>query len=318
MTTRRTFLKQSGSCGAYLLALMSCMPASVRRVFQESQENERLYEEEWGWIEKLSDNVWSHIATPFEQSDFTTVCNGGFVAGKERVLAIESFQRPAGAKWLAERCKELTGRWPTDVVLTHFHGDHVSGSDGYKTNEHSPRMWVTEKTAELVKQSQQRRDSVTLLEDLSTIPASGETEIDLGGQKVKLNSTSGHTPSDVIVEVVDPNIMFCGDLFWNRLVPNFRDATPTQWAKSAAHLVRDENTLYVPGHGMMSTLEDVKLFQEFLSVMHGAAKAAHAAGKEADAAAAEYKLEGKFADWYIFANTVIPGIFNAWYRELND
>ena len=289
----------------------------MRNVFQETQENEKLFEQKWGWIEKLADNVWSHIATPFEQRDYTTVSNGGIIAGSERVLAIESFQKPEGAKWLAERCKELTGRWPTDIVVTHFHGDHSSGSLGYKTDEHNPTMWLTEKTEELISQNQRTRVS-TLLENRETLSATETTEMDLGGRTVKLTPVGGHTPSDVFIEVVDPNIVFCGDLFWNRLVPNFRDATPTQLAASVAGLEREAETLYVPGHGTMSTNEDVKLFKDFLSVMEEAAKKAHQAGTAADAAAREFKLDGEYKDWYVFADSVIPGIFTAWYRELNE
>lgn len=316
---RRSFLKYSGSCGAYLAALMTTSPVAVRQVFSCVQENEKLFERDWGWIEKLSDNIWSHIATPFENGDFTTVCNGGIIAGKERVLAIESFQKPEGAKWLAERCKELTGRWPTDVVLTHFHGDHVSGSQGYQTKEHSPKMWITAKTKELLEGSRSgQSNNAKLLENQGVIPESESVELDLGNQLVKLVPMSGHTPSDVIIEVADPNVVFCGDLFWNRLVPNFRDSSPRQLTKTLEDLVREDGTTYVPGHGTLSKLDDVKRFQRFLEVMEDAAKKSHSAGKEAKAAASEFKLEGEFADWYVFADSVIPAIFAAWYRELGN
>ena len=228
---------------------------------------------------------------------------------------VEAFQQPKGAKWLAERCKELTGKWPTDVVLTHFHGDHVSGSAGFKSDEGTPKMWVTDKTIEMVKSSQQGRAS-TLLDDLESISSTEKTEVDLGGRSVVIQPFVGHTPSDVIVEVVDPNIVFTGDLFWNRMVPNFRDAKPTSWAPSISSLEREEETKFVPGHGTMATMEDVKLFGELLQVLEDAAKSAHKAGTESTKAAEEFELEGKFKDWYVFSPGVIPFVFSSWYKEL--
>lgn len=328
VTTRRSFLKHSGSCGAWLLAMTNLAPSMMRDVFsgaggsrrQESNgsNNERLFEENWGWIEKVADNAWAHIAAPFEQNDFTTVCNGGIIAGSDRVLAIESFQKPEGARWLAERARELTGRWPTDIVVSHFHGDHVSGSAGYKTDENSPQMWITETTRDLVKKDQARRDQVTLLDNLSTIDEGPATELDLGGRVVKLSPGKGHTPSDVAIEVVDPNIIFCGDLVWNRLVPNFRDAQPLKLKENVASLVREDDSIYVPGHGPLASLADLKVFQEFLNVLEDAARSAHSAGKESAVAAKEFKLSGEFADWYIFADSVMPAVFSSWYAALDE
>ncbi len=315
---RRQFLQYGGSCSAYLMALTSFAPLAVKRVFQEPQANEKLFEQKWGWIEKLSENVWSHIATPFDGGEFTTVCNGGIIAGRERVLAVESFMKPEGAKWLAQRCKELTGRWPTDVVVTHYHADHVSGSSGYQSESAAPTMWVTETTRDLIKEAAAAPDAVPLLDKLSIIGETTGSELDLGGTVVQLNPMAGHTLSDIVVEVKDPSIVFTGDLFFHRLVPNFLDASPRQLNDSVWALLRDDSTRYVPGHGTMATRRDLKQFQEFLAMLEQAASRAHGQGKSAQEAASEFRLPEEFANWYVFADSVIPRVFNAWYRELND
>ena len=51
--------------------------------------------------------------------------------------------------------------------------------------------------------------------------------------------------------------------------------------------------------------------------MEQAARTAHAAGKTAEQAASDYRLQGKFADWYVFSGEVIPRAFAAWYREFD-
>ena len=314
--SRRGFLRSSASCAGYMLALASLGPATFRGAFA-STARERLFLQEWGWVEKLAEGVWSHISTPFEQSDYTTVCNGGIIAGSKRVLAIESFQRPQGAAWLAECAKELTGRWPTDFVVTHFHGDHVSGSSGYLKNGQTPTMWLTKTTRDLVAEGEDQREVKSLAPEVSLL-SEEVTDLDLGGRVVKLTATKGHTDSDVAVEVVDPNIMFTGDLVWNRLVPNYRDANPLALKQAVAGLARESDSIYVPGHGVTASLDDFRLFQEFLDVMEDAARSAHGRGVSFESAAKDYQLGGKFKDWFIFADSVMPAIFRAWYAALES
>jgi nicotinamidase-related amidase len=47
----------------------------------------------------VADNVWALISTPLS-GDRTTLSNGGIIAGRNAVLAIEGFNQPAGAAWL--------------------------------------------------------------------------------------------------------------------------------------------------------------------------------------------------------------------------
>jgi glyoxylase-like metal-dependent hydrolase (beta-lactamase superfamily II) len=313
---RREFLMQGGSCSAWLLALTTSAPAAMKRLFSAHQKNDRLFEEKWGWIEKLDDNVWSHIAAPFESRDFTTLCNGGIVAGSDRVLAIESFMQPAGARWLAERCKELTGRWPTDVIVTHYHADHVSGFSGYQHQSTAPRLWTTGTTRDLVQKSGRQENPFALPEQLTILDESRSTEIDLGGRMVKINPAAGHTTSDLTVEVPDAGVVFTGDLFFHRLVPNFSDALPERLDRSVEDLLQHGDVQFVPGHGTMATPADLKKFRRFLATLESAARKAHAAGKTAEAAASEFRLEAEFADWYLFADDLFLRGFRAWYRQL--
>jgi glyoxylase-like metal-dependent hydrolase (beta-lactamase superfamily II) len=51
-------------------------------------------------------------------------------------LAIEGFNQPQGAEWLAGKARQLTGKWPTHVVLTHYHADHANGVAGYQSGGH--------------------------------------------------------------------------------------------------------------------------------------------------------------------------------------
>src|SRR5215216_6633901 len=116
---RRDFLGQSGSCAAHLALAAVAMPPAVRNLWARTPTGAVVAREPFGNLEKVADGVWALISTPLN-NDATTVANGGIIAGRNGVLAIEGFNRPAGAQWLAGQARELTGRWPSHVVLTHY------------------------------------------------------------------------------------------------------------------------------------------------------------------------------------------------------
>jgi hypothetical protein len=115
--TRRDFLAQSGSCAAHLALAAATMPRAARLLWAQSSYDRVVAAEPFGNLEKVADGVWALISTPLS-GDRTTLSNGGIIAGRNAVLAIEGFNQPQGAVWLAGKARELTGKWPTHVALT--------------------------------------------------------------------------------------------------------------------------------------------------------------------------------------------------------
>ncbi len=307
---RRKFIKTS-SCGAYVAGLFALSPAAATRAFAQSKDNV-VATEKWGRIEKINDNMWAMVST-LENNDFTTVCNGGIIAGDKGVLAVETFMQPEGAKWLADWSEKLTGRWPTDIVVTHYHADHSAGARGYDKDGKSPRLWLTEQTEQLINKANRVE-----LPDVTRLEGKDENKIDLGNRKITIRPRAGHTASDLVIEVSDPNVIWAGDLFFNRMVPNYMDALAKRLTKEVSELARETKTIYVPGHGPVADANDLKLYQELLEMLEAAATAAYKKGTPAQQAGKEFELPEKFKDWYIFAPTVMPRAFAAWYRQLES
>ena len=89
-------------------------------------QNDLVVSEPWADLVQVGDRAWAVLSKP-RGGSFKTLCNGGIVAGADRVLAVDAYAGDEGAEWVIERCRELTGKAPTDVVLSHHHGDHVGG-----------------------------------------------------------------------------------------------------------------------------------------------------------------------------------------------
>src|ERR1041384_722058 len=146
---RREFIAQSGSCAAHLALAASVMPHAARALWANRPIGQVVAREPFGTLEKIADGVWAMISTPLN-GDRTTLSNGGIIAGRNAVLAIEGFNQPAGAQWLAGKARELIGKWPTHVALTHYHSDHANGVAGYVSDSDHPIIHATARTRELV------------------------------------------------------------------------------------------------------------------------------------------------------------------------
>ncbi|AHG92455.1 beta-lactamase domain protein (plasmid) [Gemmatirosa kalamazoonensis] len=314
--SRRDFLAHTGSCAAHLALAAAALPAPLRAAWAQRPLGAVVAREPFGTLERVADGVWALVSTPLG-GDRTTLCNGGIVVGRERVLAVEGFFQPAGAAWLAARAKELTGRWPTHVALTHFHADHTSGVAGY-FGEARPQVSATERTHTLVHERNLPADAArtAALADAVLLSATEASTFDLGGRVVRFVPRDGHTPSDASLELEEPSVVFAGDLVWNAMFPNYVDATPSRLARSVAALRRARDTVYVPGHGPLGRLADLDRYMSMLGEVERAARAAHAAGKTAAEGAAAFTLPAALGDWVLLNPVFYERAFAAWYREL--
>ncbi|HEY4304531.1 MAG TPA: MBL fold metallo-hydrolase [Gemmatimonadaceae bacterium] len=316
---RREFLTLSGSCAAHLALASTFMTAAARAAWAQPR-GVVVAREPFGNLEKVSDGVWAMISTPLTGTR-TTVSNGGIIAGRNAVLAIEGFQTAEGAQWLAGKAKELTGRWPTHVALTHYHSDHANGVAGYLTPTDHPTVRSTARTRDLVIERNTPADAAraAAVEAAVLIDGANASTLDLGGRTVHVVPRIGHTESDISLELDDPSIVFCGDLLWNAMFPNFVDAIPTKLSTSVHALRRSRETTYVPGHGAIAHAPDFDRYVAMLGEVEHAARAAFAAGTTPADAAKRFELPASVGDWALFtpgSKAFYQRAIEAWYKEL--
>jgi glyoxylase-like metal-dependent hydrolase (beta-lactamase superfamily II) len=315
--TRRAFLGATAGCGGYLLAALGGATPGTRRLFAAEPRGEPVRSEPWGRLERVSNGVWMLISTPLAGSEASgamrTFSNGGIVAGRDGVLAIEGFASVEGARWLAGEARRLTGRWPTHAVLTHYHGDHAAGLGGYGADGSPVELLGTRTTREWL---QRRRPEAVAPETL--LPTDRETDLDLGGRRVRIAPREGHTASDLTVEVVDPRVVFCGDLVWIGLFPNFVDAVPSRQTAHVRQLAAEPAALWVPGHGSAARAAEMRTFLSLLESVEDGARHAVARGVPAAEAARAWRPPPSLGEWVRFSDDYYEMAFRAWERELRS
>jgi len=311
--TRRQFLRHSASCAAHVALAASVIPRSLRAEWTRSLAGAIVAQEKFGRLERIAEGVWALVSTPLG-GDMTTVANGGLIAGRSGVLAVEGFMQAGGAQWLADQARALTGRRPTHVALTHYHGDHVNGVAGYGTGDVAPTVLSTVTTRDLALERNRPEDPTrsTALRGASLLEPG---VLDLGGRTVRVTTRAGHTASDAVIELDDPAITFCGDLVWNGMFPNYVDATPSMLSTTVRNLRRPGAT-YVPGHGPVGRDAEFDRYVAMLDVVEEAARRAHATGTPAGEAGAAFALPPSLGEWVLFNKVFFERAFAAWYRDL--
>lgn len=147
---RRSFLS-----GAATLATLAACSGRDGQQAANAQEpfGEVVDDQAFASLQNIGENIWAVVSKPLNpDGSFNpqTVCNGGLVAGADRVVAIDAFLQPAGAQWLARQAQTLLGRPITDVIVTHFHADHSGGLAGFQRGADGPEIIATETTRKLV------------------------------------------------------------------------------------------------------------------------------------------------------------------------
>jgi glyoxylase-like metal-dependent hydrolase (beta-lactamase superfamily II) len=254
---------------------------------------------------QLGEGVWAAIGSDAGKAG----ANAGFVVGENGVAVIDTFEDPGAAKELLAEIRKLTPLPIRFVINTHYHLDHVNGNDVFAAAgatllaQRNVRDWMRSENlkwwGDKIKPEMKARVESLKLPDL--VYDQG-VDLYLGSRKLEVHSYPGHTGGDSIVYVHDAGVVFCGDLFWNRNIPNLTDATTDAWLKTLDTLVGYGAGKFVPGHGKPGTALDVKGFRRYLIDLRAAVGKAQAAGKNGDALvqAVLPELQAKYGGWELF------------------
>jgi cyclase len=113
----------------------------------------------------------------------------------------------------------------------------------------------------------------------------------------------GHTGGDSVVIVPDANVVFGGDLVWQKHLPNLIDASTQPWIQTLDTLLQEHpSATFVSGHGDVATPADVSAFREYLIALRTAVAEAQSEGKSGDelVKSVTATLKEKYGDWGFF------------------
>lgn len=257
-------------------------------------------------LHEVAPGVWAAIDNAAAKSA-RAGANAGFVIGSDGVLVVDTFENPDAAKELLNQIRRKTNLPIRFVVNTHYHLDHVAGNNIFTAAgatvlaQQNVRAWERTENKKFfgAKITDTELNMVESL-GLPSITYADGIELYLGTRQIIVHSFPGHTGGDSAVFVPDANVVFCGDLFWNHTLPNLIDASTKPWIETLdLGIQHHPEAVFVPGHGEVGHVQDVRDFRGFLSDLRDDVAQAQAAGKTEDALTATVlpEIEQKYGTW---------------------
>jgi len=237
--------------------------------------------------------------------------NAGFVIGDDGVLVVDSFFNLDAARALVSEIHRLTPKPIRYVVNTHYHVDHTGGDQALRDAgaiiiaHRNVRGWVRTENVHLlgsqITPAFQAQIAALPLPDVTT---DKDLTVWLGLRKVVVRTVLGHTGGDLTIFVPDAKVLFTGDMLWRKIPPNLIDGSVKEWSATDADFEKMTDAAhmtYVPGHGDVANLADVKDFRAYLADLKRLVTEGRKAGLKGDALAQEVapKLRALHPDWTI-------------------
>ena len=276
-----------------LIISLSVLTFSINATHHEEseinyKEGQQAVMDAFGWdfdeaeisIESISDNI--HVL-------FGLGGNILVSTGVDGVLLVDD-QMPELKYKILRSLRKIGGKSVDYIVNTHWHFDHAEGNlvfgpDGAKivAHENSRKMMLNPKPINLsfIVYPQQPYP----LNAVPQITYQDSMKLHLNGDQIELyHFGHAHTTGDTAVYLRNSNVLHMGDVF-NMTGPPFIDAGNggsidgiIRFCEEILKVVNDE-TVVVPGHGPISTTEDIQTYIDMLIVVRDRIQAQILEGK---------------------------------------
>src|SRR6266704_740869 len=132
--SRRSFLAKTSCFGAfYALAKLIPVPALAAELASDSRVSPTpIVDKGFASVRKIGSGLYATISDP--SKGMTTICNGGFLVGKDGALMIEGFGSAAGATFQMDALRMVSQVPVKGALDTHYHFDHSMGNGFYAGN----------------------------------------------------------------------------------------------------------------------------------------------------------------------------------------
>ncbi len=210
------------------------------------------------------------------------------------------------SKKVIAKIKELTDQPITFVLNTHFHADHTGGNSAMKE---LGAIIVSHNNA----RTRMTKESISALFGKKNPPAdpsawpvvtfTEEMYFFINDKDIHIRHLrNAHTDGDVIIHFPKANVIHAGDVFLQGAYPIIDyNAGGSLAGVIAANdeliALANEQTKIIPGHGNLSTVEDIKAFKALCLTIQERVTKAIDSGKELEQLLAEKPLDDLEQQW---------------------
>jgi glyoxylase-like metal-dependent hydrolase (beta-lactamase superfamily II) len=234
--------------------------------------------------------------------------NIGLFVGEDGAFVIDDQFAPLTEKILAA-IADVTDEPVRFVFNTHWHGDHTGGNENMGE---VGALIVAHDNVRVRMSTEQVLERIG--RPVTTTPASPEGALPVvtftqdvsfhlnGDELHAFHVSNAHTDGDAIVHFVGANVVHMGDTFFRDRFPFIDTASGGSIdgviaAAGAALAVMDADTQVIPGHGGLSTREDLRAYRDALKTMRDGVAALMAQGRSLEQIQAARPAQGQARMW---------------------
>ncbi|UCC55656.1 MAG: MBL fold metallo-hydrolase [Gammaproteobacteria bacterium] len=167
------------------------------------------------------------------------------------------------------------------VFNTHIHGDHWLGNQAVRAAYPDVAIYGHPNMIELIENGE-GKSWVALMEQLTEGKTKGTKVVPPNkplnhGEVIKVGDHTfrihhygpAHTTSDIMIEIVEPGVVFLGDNVLSGRVPRIREGNIQGNIKACEEIVKTDASVYVPGHGKTGDRDLVEIMKTWFSTIYG-------------------------------------------------
>jgi glyoxylase-like metal-dependent hydrolase (beta-lactamase superfamily II) len=276
-------------------------------------------------LEQVSKSTWAIV-------DGSTYGNVGCIQIPNHLVIIDTGMTPKLAEEFRNLIHKEIGKPITEVILTHYHSDHVFGAQEFqeypliastKMVERYPTLlkaeWSSKGINEMRKfYAETEPDFSRQLENLTIITPTKtfKNSLFLGNEKeIEIQHTGGHTVGHSTVYFHPEDILFAGDLVFCQQYPYAGDPTnnPPDWIKAFETILEMPVDTIVPGHGPLCDKEEIQTQLTYFKQLEKWVKGKLAQGITLDAIRTEEDT-GPIPPSDVKAERRLPATIERWFN----
>jgi cyclase len=190
--SRRDFLAKTSCFGAfYAVAKLIPLPALAAELAGDSRISPTpVVDKGFASVRKVGNGLYATISDPSKGN--TTLCNGGFLAGKDSALLVEGFTTPGGGAFQLDALRMVSQVPVKGALDTHYHFDHSMGNSFYGAN--GIAIWAHASTAKRIVDNYsplQGADKEAVLGPLEKLVKDAKSDTERAHAQSDLNAVTG-------------------------------------------------------------------------------------------------------------------------------
>jgi glyoxylase-like metal-dependent hydrolase (beta-lactamase superfamily II) len=228
-------------------------------------------------LTKISDNVYSYVDVKGASPQNSFGANAGIIIGKDGVVVVDTLTSAKEARRFIQDIRKVSDKPIRYVVNTHYHLDHAFGNSEFEKMgaviiSHAADKMNMEATGE---GTLKNAKGYGLTEDdmagteiaYPVLSFTEKMQVDLSDRKVELLYFGpSHTGGSIMVYLPDQKILFAGDILFTGYHPFIAEGDLKGWLHVLDRIMALDVVTIIPGHGPVSTKQDVADMKNYLII----------------------------------------------------